>query len=101
MKDKSDSFSLALASIALVLLLILVSSAASAAPLTVTESRITTSGSASNPDIYDGKIVWQDTRNGGNPDVYMYDISTNDRNSNHQKWIGSRPCYLRKHDSME
>jgi beta propeller repeat protein len=40
-----------------------------------TETRITTSGSASNPAIYEDKIVWQDTRNGGN-DVYMYDTST-------------------------
>ena len=48
---------------------------AAAAPLTITETRITTSGSASNPAIYEDKIVWQDTRNGGN-DVYIYDVST-------------------------
>jgi beta propeller repeat protein len=76
MKDKSKSYFIALATAALVLFLILVPSAASALPLTITETQITTSGNSSNADIYEGKTVWQDTRNGGNPDIYMYDTST-------------------------
>ena len=44
------------------------------------ETRITTSGLASNPAIYNNRIVWQDCRNsdyfGGYGDIYMYDIST-------------------------
>ncbi len=76
MKTKLRIYSTSLAAVTLVLFLILVSSAATAAPLTITETRITTNGSASNPDIYGDRIVWQDTRNGGN-DVYMYDRSTN------------------------
>lgn len=76
MKDKSKSYFIALAAAALVLFLILVPSAASALPLTITETQITTSGNSSNADIYEGKTVWQDTRNGGNPDIYMYDTST-------------------------
>ncbi|AKB53318.1 Chitin binding protein [Methanosarcina barkeri MS] len=42
---------------------------------TITETRITTSGSASDPDIYNDIIAWVDYRNGNN-DVYMYNIST-------------------------
>ena len=75
MKDKSKSYFIALAAAALVLFLILVPSAASALPLTITETQITTSGSASNPDIYEGKIVYHDERNGGS-NIYMYDRST-------------------------
>ena len=75
MGNKLRIYSTALAAIALVLFLILISSTATAAPLTITETRITTSGSASNPDIYENKIVWQDTRDGGS-DIYMYDLST-------------------------
>ncbi|WP_292391358.1 PKD domain-containing protein [Methanosarcina sp. UBA5] len=41
----------------------------------ITETQITTSGSAYNPDIYGDRIVWQDNRN-GNDDIYMYDLST-------------------------
>jgi beta propeller repeat protein len=74
MGNKLKVYSTGLAAISLVLFLILVSSAATAAPLTITETRITTSGSASNPDIYKDKIVWQDTRYSGN-DIYMYDVS--------------------------
>jgi beta propeller repeat protein len=75
MEYKSKSFSVALTATALILFLILVPSAASAAPLTIAETQITTSGNASNADIYSNRIVWQDARNGGN-DVYMYDSST-------------------------
>jgi beta propeller repeat protein len=39
------------------------------------ESRITKSGKANYPAIYDNKIVWYDDRN-GKCDVYMYDLST-------------------------
>ncbi|MHB8101091.1 MAG: PKD domain-containing protein [Methanosarcina sp.] len=75
MEYKSKSSSVALAAAALIIFLILVSSAASAAPLTITETRITTSGNSTNADIYGNTIVWQDARNGGN-DVYIYDSST-------------------------
>src|SRR5690606_3835068 len=45
------------------------------------ETRITTSGLASNPAIYGDRIVWLDQRNldiltGGRGDIYMYDLST-------------------------
>jgi beta propeller repeat protein len=76
MKDKSKLLSAALAVAALILFLILIPSAASAAPLKITESQVSTSGTASNADIYGNTIVWKDTRNGGNPDIYMYDIPT-------------------------
>jgi beta propeller repeat protein len=69
-------YSVTLASVALILFLILVPSAAAAAPLTLTETQISTSGNASNADIYGNTIVWQDTRNDGNPDIYTYDTST-------------------------
>ncbi len=49
--------SLALVLAALILFLIIVSSAASASPK-ITETKITTSGSASSPDISGNKIVW-------------------------------------------
>jgi beta propeller repeat protein len=75
MKEKSKSFSVALAAKALVLFLVLIPSAASAGPLTVTETQITTSGSAENPAVYGDRIVWVDGRNGGS-DIYMYDLST-------------------------
>ena len=38
------------------------------------ETQITTSGSAGHPAIYGDKIVWVDSRRGGQ--IYMYDIST-------------------------
>jgi len=62
------------------LILLLFSSAASAATAEsispkITETQITTSGLADNPDVYDDRIVWQDDRN-GNRDIYMYDLST-------------------------
>jgi len=76
MRINKKLYSVTLASVALILVLILVPSAASAAPLTLTETRISTSGNASNADIYGNTIVWQDTRNGGNPDIYTYNIST-------------------------
>ncbi|HHV25128.1 MAG TPA: cell surface protein, partial [Methanosarcina sp.] len=73
-------YKISLISIALVLLL--VSSIASAAtaesvsPM-ITETKITTSGSARYPAIYGDKIVWEDRRNEyENPNIYMYDLST-------------------------
>jgi beta propeller repeat protein len=39
------------------------------------QTRISKSGKAYNPAIYDNKIVWQDERN-GKDNIYMYDIST-------------------------
>jgi beta propeller repeat protein len=65
MKINKKLYSVALVSIALFLFLIFVSSAASASQR-ITETRITTSGSAAYPDIYGNKIVWQDSRNGNN-----------------------------------
>ncbi|HWQ48772.1 MAG TPA: PKD domain-containing protein, partial [Methanosarcina sp.] len=44
------------------------------AALKIPKTRITTHGTASNPDIYGDKIVWQDNR-AGNWDVYIYDLS--------------------------
>jgi len=40
----------------------------------ITETQITNSGEANNPDIYGDRIVWSDERNGS--DIYMYDLST-------------------------
>ncbi|HEX3013487.1 MAG TPA: hypothetical protein VHO92_04335, partial [Methanobacterium sp.] len=44
------------------------------------ETRISTSGRASNPAIYGDRIVWQDSRNldfiTGMGDIYMYNLST-------------------------
>ena len=72
MKTKINLHSFFLTSIVLVFFLILVSSIASAS---ITETRITNHGTASNPAIYGNTIVWQDKRN-GNWDVYIYDLST-------------------------
>ncbi|HII92149.1 MAG TPA: PKD domain-containing protein [Methanosarcina sp.] len=75
MKLNKKSYSLALASAVLILCLIFVSSAASAASLSaITETRITNHGTASSPDIYGDKIVWQDNRN-GNWDIYIFDLA--------------------------
>jgi beta propeller repeat protein len=57
---------------AVFLFLILVSSTASAS---ITETRITTSGTASNPAIYGNRIVWDDTL-GGISAIYALDLST-------------------------
>src|SRR5665647_1510057 len=76
MKVNKKLHSVVLVSVALILFLILVSSASSASPK-ITETQITTSGSASNPDISGNKIVWQDSRLGNEKsDIYMYDIFT-------------------------
>ncbi len=84
MGNKNKLYSIALASTALVLFFIFISSTASAAPPTITETRIIANDSYQGmPDIYGNRIVWEDYRNGenyydftGNPDIYMYDIST-------------------------
>jgi beta propeller repeat protein len=76
MKISKRLNSLAVISAVLVLFLILVLSTASAASSPkITESRITTYGTASAPDIFGNNIVWQDSRN-GNADIYIYDVST-------------------------
>ncbi|AKB52508.1 Chitin binding protein [Methanosarcina barkeri str. Wiesmoor] len=76
MKINKKSYSVVIASAVLILFLIFVSSTASAAsPSAITETRITNHGTASNPDIYGDKIVWQDNRN-GNWDIYIFDLST-------------------------
>jgi beta propeller repeat protein len=93
MKNKDKLCPAALGPAALILFLMLfliftlsIASAATAekAPFKITETRITTSGSAERPAIYGNIIVWQDYRNGNNGDgkfdgtydVYMYNLST-------------------------
>jgi len=69
---------ISLISIAFILCLFLSTASADTAESvlpTITETRITTSGSANDPDIYNDIIAWVDYRNGNN-DVYMYNIST-------------------------
>ena len=80
MKYNTKLHLVALATVFVLSFLVLVPSEAFADPLTFTETRITSSGTAANPDIYGNTIVWQDTRNGGNPDIYMYDTSTKKEN---------------------
>ncbi len=81
-KNKGKSYSLALTSTLLVLFLTLVSSLALVAVVqgaspTITETRITTSGSAYSPAIYGDRIVWEDYRNGDwNRDIFIYNLST-------------------------
>mgnify|MGYP002407277162 FL=1 len=83
MKTNKKLYSVTLASVALILFLILVPSAASAAPLTITETRITTSGYAHYPSIYGNRIIWDedDVWSGGTiineGGFYLYDFSTN------------------------
>jgi beta propeller repeat protein len=72
MEMNKKIYSAGLASIAVVLFLILASSIAAAS---ITETRITSKGSASDPAIYGKNIVWQDNRS-GNPDIYAYSLST-------------------------
>ncbi|AKB83211.1 cell surface protein [Methanosarcina barkeri 3] len=72
MKTNKKLRSAVLSSTLLVLLLIVLSSTALAS---ITETRITTHGTAANPDIYGNKIVWEDTSN-GNSAIYAYDLST-------------------------
>jgi len=80
MRNNKKLNSVALSAVSLILFLSLVSSTALAATLdnpslTINETRITTSGSAEDPEIYGDTIVWQDNRS-GNWDIYMYDLST-------------------------
>jgi len=75
MKINKKLYSVASVLTVLILFLILVSSTASAASLSaITETRITNHGTASSPDIYGDKIVWQDNRN-GNWDIYIFDLA--------------------------
>jgi len=81
MKNKKKFYSLVFVSIALILFLystlsLTLATPIKSDPLKITETRITTSGAAAEPAIYDDKIVWQDNRN-GNYDIYMYNLSTN------------------------
>jgi beta propeller repeat protein len=76
MEINKKLYSVALVSVTLILFSVLVSSTASAASSPkITETRITTHGTAANPDIYGNKIVWQDNR-AGNWDIYIFDLST-------------------------
>ena len=59
----------------LLILLTALTATADSTPLTINETRITTSGSADSPVISGDRIVWADGRN-GNSDIYMYDITT-------------------------
>ena len=90
----------------MILLLILVLSTASgviakAALFSVTETRITTSGSAERPAIYGDAIVWQDFRNGkqiggsnGIYDVYMYNLSTsNETQITRPGYVATDPAF--------
>ncbi len=52
-----------------------VTSTSTSASPKIIETRITTNGTASYPDIYGNTLVWLDNRN-GNDDIYIYDIST-------------------------
>ncbi len=75
MKINKKIHSITLTSVTLVLFLFLVTFTASATSSSaITETRITTHGTADNPDIYGNKIVWQDNR-AGNWNVYIYDLS--------------------------
>lgn len=64
-------YSVTSVSVAIVLFLVLVSSNVSAS---ITETRITTHGTADNPAIYGNTVVWQDTRN-ANYEIYALDLS--------------------------
>jgi PGF-pre-PGF domain-containing protein len=80
-KDKENIYTIALASITAVLFLIItLSTTVSGATEQniwpkITETRITTSGFAESPDIYDDRIVWINTSNGKH-DIYVYNLST-------------------------
>ncbi len=82
MKTNETLYSILLTSTILMLFLILASSTASAATTQSTspminETKITTSGSASFPDIYGDRIVYMDWRNETElSDIYIYDLST-------------------------
>jgi beta propeller repeat protein len=74
MKNNTKLHSAALALATLILFIIIVSSTVSAASPKITETRITTHGTAEIPAIYGNIIAWQDNRN-GNWDIYIYDLS--------------------------
>ena len=58
MKNNIKLHSAALVLVTLILFIILVSSTASAASPMITETRITSHKTASNPDIYGNNLVW-------------------------------------------
>jgi beta propeller repeat protein len=64
MKNNTKLLSSALASAIVILFIIIVSSTVSASSPKITETRITTYGSASSPTIYGNTVVWQDDRKG-------------------------------------
>jgi len=73
MKTNKKLYPVALLSAAVVLFLLLISSVASAS---ITETKITTRGTAvPGCDINGNTIVWTDWRN-GNADIYIYDLVT-------------------------
>jgi beta propeller repeat protein len=74
MKVNNRLYPVIAATVVLSLFLILTSSTGSAAS-TISETQITTTGTADSPDIYKDRIVWEDWRD-LNHNIYMYDLST-------------------------
>ncbi len=94
MENRIQLYSIVLASTALISFLILISSAASAtaaqgAPLTVNETLIDNTGSASYPEIYGDRIVWQENCS-GNWDIYLYNLIYFSKNSDHYQRISKQ-----------
>lgn len=75
MKNNEKLHLVVLVTAVVISLLVLVPSETLGKPQKTTETQVTTSGTAENPEIYGNTLVWQDTRNGGS-DIYTYDIPT-------------------------